>query len=90
MLDVKKAITAAKSALIDWFGLSIQRSLRLEEVEAPGEDHAWFITMSFIHPTRSPGRIAAKLQSEADRVFKSIQVDATTGNVRKMKIRVPE
>jgi hypothetical protein len=87
MLDVKHA---AKTA-IDYFSQVFQngyQNLRLEEIELSEDEHYWYITLGFDSPPQHLGAIASMaLGGRPLREYKTIKIDAATGNVLSIKIR---
>ena len=82
MLDVKEAIQRAVQAVAEFY--PDQRGyLRLEEVERLSPDE-WRITVSVPKPTFGPALSVIALR---DREYKSIHIDAETGDFKKMEIR---
>lgn len=87
MIPVKNAIQAAMQFVADNFGEGVLANLRLEEVEPSADDAFWEITLSMVRGT-GPGAMAAVLGGDSRaRDYKTVTVDARTGDVKSVKIR---
>ena len=97
MVDLKAAATSASN----YFALAMDgkvRDIRLEEVEISDDGSSWRVTLSGLVPApenprtlMSYGRepILQQLTKEQEeRAYKLFDVDAATGQVRAMKIRL--
>jgi len=58
---------------------------RLEEIELSEDEKFWFITLGF--DRLIDDNLLGQLQQRAERDYKQIKIDATTGDVKAMKIR---
>lgn len=86
-IDVKTAVRIATS----YFDQLIQRKytdLAVEEVEKTDDDRFWLVTIGYsVVPTdRSP---LAAFQSQGVREYKTIRIDAQSGEPISMKVRKP-
>jgi hypothetical protein len=81
MLDVKEAAHRASDYFLSLYGGEGSSGVRLEEVELTDDGRYWLITLS--HPIRddAPWELATR------REYKLFTIDATTGEVKSMKIR---
>ncbi|MGA2716861.1 MAG: hypothetical protein ABSG41_27550 [Bryobacteraceae bacterium] len=83
MIEVKTAVQKALGYFQELMPASAPGSILLEEVEfAEGPSPRWHITFS----TPSPQLTLASI-SGRDRAYKTITIDAETGEFRSMKIR---
>ena len=89
MLDVKQAAQTAATYFADLYANQGVTGVRLEEVELTEDGDFWLITLSF--PDTDPPKdhsFAGMLGSTAPkRLYKVFKVDATTGDIKSMKIR---
>lgn len=87
-LNVKQAITAAIGALSEMLGDKIV-DVRLEEVEYVDSEKqpVWEVTLSFrrTDAASTPAEAVARLSGGRD--YKTIRLDANSGNFMSMKIR---
>jgi hypothetical protein len=81
-VDIKTAVSVAKAFLAELFP-DKAKDILLEEVERVGDN--WLITLSF--PGRDVTLFGTPLPSQA-REYKTVEVDATTGKPKSVKIRV--
>jgi len=91
MVDVRSAVVAARkhfSSLEDLIGFGTE-DLRLEEAELSEDKKHWFITLGFIRPVDKTSNPLADLMATRnyEREYKVFKIDATTGEVKSMKIR---
>lgn len=68
--------------------------LQLEEIDRSDDDRYWLLTFGFIRyePPSTRGTftiLPALADQEKTRVYKVVAVDASSGDVRSMKIRTP-
>ena len=91
MIDVKQAVKAAAQFAEDVLGPENVRGARLEEVEISEDGGHWLITLGFLNSdTPEGGRSAFEVLAgiREKREYKVFKVDAETGRVLSMKIRV--
>lgn len=87
MIDVKQAARAAEAfvrALIPESGL---RDVRLEEVDLSDDGGAWDITLGWADPGAAQNALFFNPAQSSPRVYKTLRVDGTSGEVTSMKIR---
>jgi len=82
MIDVKQAAQSAASFVYELYRDKGASDVRLEEVELVEDGKFWLITLSF----QPPPTIGVLLQKPS-RQYKTLKVDAETGQVLSMKIR---
>ena len=70
-----------------FFQRLISQTVRLEEVELSEDDKHWSITFSFRTFPKSGATISEGLFS-SERQYKTVRLDAETGEVKSIKIRV--
>lgn len=92
MTTLQQAVKAAKSYLLELDPEDPYRDLRVEEVERNEKDD-WEITLGF-HRKRDitifgAGSIVGGQNQIAreNRVYKTVEIDGSTGEVKKIKIR---
>lgn len=89
MLDVREAVKTAFGFLDQVYAGKELPEPRLEEVELTEDGNWWRVTVSFL-VERTPANSAnAIVQGPFERTYKVIEVNAVTGHIRSMKIRVP-
>jgi hypothetical protein len=89
MLTVKEAVQAAEKWVRDLYPEGDIRHLRLEEVEFSDDGH-WRITLGWAESAIRQNNLTAALQPDVyalPRVYKTLEVDAESGEVKSMKIR---
>ena len=82
MLDVREAAQKASEYFAGLFKDQNPENLQLEEVEISDDDQYWLITLSYPVPPE-----LATLNFNFKRKYKVFKIDATTGEVKSMKIR---
>ncbi len=93
MISVKEAVDASKKYAKEIFADSRLKDLRVEEVEFEEYQQKWLITLGWVETAVREGafNVLASAygisQEVLPRVYKVFSVDATTGNVKSMKIR---
>lgn len=90
MLTVKEAVKAAEAWIQELYPKSALQHLRLEEVELSDDGHRWYITLGWVERAVRENALTAALDREVralPRVYKTLEVDAETGEVKSMKIR---
>lgn len=94
-IGVKDAIRRATNFVAEMYreDPSFVGNLRLEEVELSSHERTWLVTVGFDvrQPPRTDSGVAAALAAldgmRSERLYKRIEVDATSGDVVKMTIR---
>lgn len=93
-IDVRSAVVAAQkyfAEMEDLMGVKIE-DVRLEETEISEDKKHWFITLGFTSPVdKNRDRFADLLENfprDYQRDYKVFQINAETGEVQSMKIRV--
>lgn len=90
MLTVRQAVAAARQWVIDLSPQSELRHLRLEEIRLTEDERFWEITVGWVESGIRENTFAASLSSDVPvlpRVYKTLDVDARTGEVKSMRIR---
>jgi hypothetical protein len=94
MIDVKQAVKAAYDYMKEVYPEQLHE-LRLEEVERSEDERYWLITMGYTEekPQARPRNIGQALDQfgripQIQRAYKALKIDAETGDVESMKIRV--
>lgn len=82
MIDVKQAVTAALKQFNEVFSPLGYTDVLLEEVEPSEDDRYWSITFGYHEPTE------ATFKAFASKNYKTVKVDAESGQARAIKIRV--
>jgi hypothetical protein len=87
MLDVRHAVKTATEFFSQVFQNGYQ-NLRLEEVELSEDEHYWYITLGYDLPSQHEGgALSLAIGPRPTREYKTIKVDASSGNVLSVKIR---
>lgn len=81
MIDVTTAIAGARNYLESVFAADAIRNVRLEEVILSDDGRFWLVTFGFDRGISSYGSI---LQP---RTYKSVKIDAESGQIRGVQIR---
>ncbi len=86
-ISLREAVNAAQQYLADALAASDQVAERvlLEEVESNG--FKYVITLGYDRPAPSSSPFASPLAARTERAYKSLEIDAHTGEVKSMKIR---
>ncbi len=99
MIDFRQAAKAAFASVQEMFcdpdvsGHTKISDMRLEEIERSEDESRWFITVSFLRPLTTEDQrtvlapFAQVIGADKKRDYKSVEVDASTGEVRAIKIR---
>lgn len=89
MLTVKDAVQAAERWVRDLYPEGDLNHLRLEEVSLSSNERFWDITLGWVEPAlRHPlSPVFSSTLQALPRVYKTLHVDAETGEVKSMKIR---
>jgi formyltetrahydrofolate synthetase len=100
IIDVKQAVAIATQYFLNLVGGESVSDLLLEEVELSDDERFWHVTLSAVLPApmgegSATIGLAAALEAAARgsaqlrrRVYKVFKVDASTGTVRSMKMRM--
>jgi hypothetical protein len=91
MLTVKEAVRAAEQWVRDLYPQQELEHLRLEEVTLSDDELYWRITLGWVEPAVQVPVFSSALGGRdihvLPRVYKTLEVDAETGDVKSMKIR---
>ncbi len=91
MIDVKTAVKTAMDYVASLFDPDEILNVRLEEVDRSEDERYWHVTISFDWRYRSPLEFAPNVPFRKDprgrREFKSVKIDAQSGEVLSMHIR---
>lgn len=90
MLTVKEAVQAAEKWVRDLYSEGDLNHLRLEEVSLSGNERFWDITLGWAEPAIRQNSLIPVFGPNVQvlpRVYKTLHVDAETGEVKSMKIR---
>lgn len=90
MISVKHAVRSATDQLLGLYGDVL--NIRLEEIFLSDDESAWCVTLSFLAPisqeeTEPSSDNAAAPLSLKQRYYKTLEIDANTGNFRALKMR---
>ena len=87
MIDVRFATKRAVEYFEQLFKNGAQ-NVRLEEVEISDDERYWYVTLGFdLPPLPSTSGLAQVLSGRPERQYKTLKVDAATGEVLSVKIR---
>jgi hypothetical protein len=97
-ISTKEAVAKAKSTLLDLFGDDPPKDLALEElerVELDGQRKGWAVTLGFHRvrkvttntPANSMLEMLGRPSTIEHRVYKTVVIDADSGEFVKMEIR---
>jgi hypothetical protein len=86
LLDARGAVTHAAAYLVEIYGDTVSDVL-LEEIEKTDSltGSWWRVTLSFLRTNAPDGGFV--MYTSKPRLYKVLEVDAATGNIRSMKIR---
>ena len=98
MINVKEAVKIAIDYLKQLYDPMELHDILLEEVALSDDEMNWYVTLGFSRPLPSTNPMQALTasilksqgmlsQTSYQREYKVFQIDATTGQVRSMKIR---
>jgi len=95
-ISVKEAVSCAKRAIAELFEDDPLKNLALEEIELTTKDDkkVWEVTLGFFRPrsvTSSLNQLSAIFEQQREvenRVYKTIEIDAETGDFLRMGIRL--
>ncbi len=85
MLDVKEAAQRASEYFAGLYADEGVANVQLEEVELTDDGQYWLITLSY--PMVPPNQSPLFFNVSSNRKYKVFKIDATTGEVKSMKIR---
>ena len=86
-MDVKEAVQAAKSYIIDLFGGEEISNVGLEEVEFDDLGGAWKVTIGFSRPWERQGALGVNLGLKNVRSYKVVHI-GSDGHIKSVKDRV--
>lgn len=92
MIDVKEAVRIAFENFKNLYESMEYRNLKLEEVEIFPDDKYWTITLGYDAPKAKgpkPQGLATLFPEIQKREYKEFKIDAESGRMLSMKIRVP-
>jgi hypothetical protein len=91
-IDVKEAAKAAAEYFVELYPDTQYSDLMLEEVELSEDEKHWLITLSYASqpPPLPPSGLEKLFSKQASRRYKIFKIDAATGKVEAMKIRIFE
>jgi len=86
-MEVKEAVSAAKSWLRSTLEDEAIANIGLEEIEFDPHEHAWKITLGFSRPWNTVRNALTAISGEpaTRRAYRVITVDNTTGKINSMK-----
>ena len=89
MISAKQAIQSAIRFLGEIFDDDGNPSIRVEELEQGREDSAWYVTLSYYPASDTRPGLSESMKAilAPERVYKSFEINSSTGEVRSMKIR---
>lgn len=90
MLTAKEAVNAAQQWVTELYPTGELRHLRVEEIKLFDDEQRWEVTLGWVEPAIRENTFAASLSSDVKvlpRVYKTLDVDANTGEVKSMRIR---
>lgn len=97
-IDVKEAVKRAKAVLLELYADEPPRELALEEIERTKESdrEVWLVTLGFFRkksinstvPSTSSFSLPLRPTPVENRDYKTLQIDATTGEFVKMDMRI--
>jgi hypothetical protein len=95
MIDVKKAVEVAIEYIEDLYSSEDVADIALEEVELSEDERYWLITIGITRTyskplekvTVSPVFIPLSKTYTTNRDYKTIKIDANTGEAKSLKIR---
>lgn len=91
-MDVKEAVSTAKSWLVRTLADESISNLGLEEIEFDDHEHSWKITLGFSRPWNTVRNALTAISGEPAirRAYRVLTVDDITGKVQSMKKRADE
>lgn len=90
MIDVKEAVRIATEGFKNLYGETGYKALKLEEVEITPDERYWIITLGYNIPeVEGYNPPFPSLFPKASREYKEFKIDAESGRLLSMKIRVP-
>jgi hypothetical protein len=88
MIDLKEAIEKAKQFIIDLNGE--QEKLQLEAAYLSRASNSWNVTYSFWRKEESPNQLQQILGINSRKIYKTIEIDAESGEVIGIQMGLPE
>ena len=82
MIDIMRAAAAGEAFVRDLYAGETLAGLRVEEVERLGDGPSWTVTVGWLDPVNAKSLIPVER-----RIYRTLQVDATTGAVTSMRMR---
>lgn len=92
MIDVKQAVQIAIENFENLYGEMKYQDLKLEEVEISPDEKHWTITLGYDTPKikgPKPQGLATLFSELQKREYKEFKIDAESGRMLSMRIRVP-
>lgn len=88
-MDVKQAVSSAKTYIADLYADEDLRNLGLEEVELDSLTNEWIVTIGFSRPWDEPKNTLAALASSSGprRAFKVVRISNASKDVVSVKNR---
>jgi len=86
-MDVKQAVSKAKTYVLDLFAEETPANVALEEVEFNNNTSEWLITVGFNRPWDNPNSFLDEdsVLYEPRRSYKVVRISDTTGSVLSVK-----
>ena len=81
LVHVREAVAKARSYLSEIMQVPAEQLL-LEEIEPSEDDHFWMVTFSYAPPAGS-----SLAEAIRGKVYKTVKIDAVTGDFESVKIR---
>ncbi|HPH65304.1 MAG TPA: hypothetical protein PLF40_06150 [Kofleriaceae bacterium] len=78
-MNVKEAVTAAKSYILEIFAGEQVTNLGLEEVEFDEHRNVWLVTIGFSRPWDAPPNLLGMVASNPKRTYKTVQISGESG-----------
>ncbi len=88
-LTLKDAVNCAKSYVAELYQGEQVTDLMLEEIRLSSDEGVWHVTIGFTPPWVLRGLNSKFSVRPHDRVYKVVNVDSGTGEVRAIEIRTP-
>lgn len=94
-ISIKDAVDAAKKVIVELYHDDPPKNLALEEIELTSRDgkEVWEVTLGFFRPRsvnsnfNQLATIFERQREVENRVYKTVEIDAETGNFLRMVIR---
>ena len=93
VLNAKDAVAKAVAYVGDIYRSDQVSDVLLEEIELTNDERLWRVTLSFVRPSDDPvaGSLGSALRMygahQGKRTYKVVDVNATDGAIRAMRIR---